>query len=693
MLDFIRSTGTPLMAPVRRILSEYAIDCTAGRCFSVLNDCVNAISNIDASCEFLTALLDRFGDETGGDTDFPSLAAAAEGGSQTAERILGELRTLCGTPAGAEFDPGKELGRVLEFKNHDIDAITNLVNHARDDLADALAAWDSFYAKGTPVSEIPGEWKRFYETVISLSPSREFYSSFFDRAGRYYGAMGGMRAQPNAYLYKVLYRRNITSCTCGHVVIHPNIPPLGKDWIEKLEKGNVLAMKISLVNNGIRFRGPPRNDIREGVNSSIDLMMDMGPFTADGTFMYLGRTYRQLPINCAYGNEIASLSPFSLSYGADTGKYSLHLYGRELRIGKAAVTFDASYRCFALEKDFSGKDAHAGGPDGDGALEKDFSGKDAHASVAVKVDVKGKANGALEPRTYERKTDNAVPYTAIGFIATDRIRFQHNCGCDFVKKGMGCQFCEMTIPGARQYSFGEADIEKVVNDSFADTPDSRRLSYRDRIGSIPQHPVEDKYFDHVLIGGGTVLDKKVMESRVLHMCRDILSHAPGMPIYLMSIPPTDHSSMDKYRDAGVTEVSFNMEVFDQVRASAYMPGKSRISQSEYISALRYAVTVWKKPGSVRSALIVGLEPEESTILGVRTLASLGVAPILSIFRPIRATRLGHIMPFPSDVLYEFYLKAVAICKGMKVEPGPTCMYCQNNVLALPRALLPPEEDE
>ena len=47
-----------------------------------------------------------------------------------------------------------------------------------------------------------------------------------------------------------------------------------------------------------------------------------------------------------------------------------------------------------------------------------------------------------------------------------------------------------------------------------------------------------------------------MESRIIHMCQKILSDAPGIPIYLMSIPPSDHLAMDKYHEAGVTEVSF-----------------------------------------------------------------------------------------------------------------------------------------
>ena len=118
-----------------------------------------------------------------------------------------------------------------------------------------------------------------------------------------------------------------------------------------------------------------------------------------------------------------------------------------------------------------------------------------------------------------------------------------------------------------------------------------------------------------------------------------------------------------------------------------MPGKSSLTLSRYITALRYATHVWVKPGSVRSALIVGLEPVEKTLEAVELLASLGVSPILSIFRPVPGTDLENIMPLSSEELYDIVEKAFRICERYGVELGPDCIDCQNNTLSAPHSIL------
>ena len=216
--------------------------------------------------------------------------------------------------------------------------------------------------------------------------------------------------------------------------------------------------------------------------------------------------------------------------------------------------------------------------------------------------------------------------------------------------------------------FNEQDILNSINNTMG----------RDRVPNV----------NHVLIGGASMEGSAdVVKRRIIRMCDEIRKYDPDMPIYLMCLPPSRMEDMDDYRKAGVTEVGFNIEIFSPEIARRYMPGKSGLTLSRYITALRYATHVWVKPGSVRSALIVGLEPVEKTLEAVELLASLGVSPILSIFRPVPGTDLENIMPLSSEELYDIVEKAFRICERYGVELGPDCIDCQNNTLSAPHSVL------
>ena len=59
--------------------------------------------------------------------------------------------------------------------------------------------------------------------------------------------------------------------------------------------------------------------------------------------------------------------------------------------------------------------------------------------------------------------------------------------------------------------------------------------------------------------------------------------------------------MGRYENIkGITEIGFNMELFDETLALKYMPGKGTISRAEYIQALRTATQYWGTTGKVRS---------------------------------------------------------------------------------------------
>jgi len=155
----------------------------------------------------------------------------------------------------------------------------------------------------------------------------------------------------------------------------------------------------------------------------------------------------------------------------------------------------------------------------------------------------------------------------------------------------------------------------------------------------------------------------------------------------MCIPPQEKSVLDQFYDAGITELALNLEIWDRSIARKWMPGKGAIPRERYMEMLEYATGLWGKQGAVRTSFIVGLESRESLMEGIREVCAIGVAPILSVFRPIPGTKGEHIVPPSNDELLSIYMQAQSICKEHGLELGPSCVPCQNNTLSLPHELM------
>lgn len=142
--------------------------------------------------------------------------------------------------------------------------------------------------------------------------------------------------------------------------------------------------------------------------------------------------------------------------------------------------------------------------------------------------------------------------------------------------------------------------------------------------------------------------------------------------------------LEDLKNAGITEVAFNIEIYNRIIARKYMPGKGKIPLKAYFNALKNAVKLWGKNGKVRTIFIVGLEPVESLLKGIEEVCKIGVSPILSLFKPVENTPLSHLMP-PSDTeILDIVLATEKICEKYNLSMGPECHYCEDNTLKLTR---------
>ena len=263
------------------------------------------------------------------------------------------------------------------------------------------------------------------------------------------------------------------------------------------------------------------------------------------------------------------------------------------------------------------------------------------------ADYDRKQSFAPDPRLHENVIEQ------ICFLATDRLRLQNNAYCTFPEHGLACRFCE--AEGIRNH-FGEHEILEAIDLVF-------------RSGDLP--------FRHILIGG---LSNDIGKERpvILHMCERIRKYT-AMPVYLMCLPP-DPEAVKEYYHAGVNEFAFNLEIYDRGLAKKYMPGKGCIPLKRYLDAFDAAVSLAGKNGAVRCAFIVGLEPMDSLLEGIELICRRGVAPILSVFRPIPGTELGEMIPPSDEWLYEVMEKSERICRRYGLTLGPQCPACRNNTL-------------
>ena len=236
------------------------------------------------------------------------------------------------------------------------------------------------------------------------------------------------------------------------------------------------------------------------------------------------------------------------------------------------------------------------------------------------------------------------------YISSDRIRIKPINGCDFKSNDEGCKFCEL---GFSKEHYSLKDIESAI---------------------IASKKLE---FKHILIGGGTDLSKESWNNleRIIKMVK---KYYPNKSISLMSIPiPAKRLSVLK--EIGVSEVVFNIEIYDKKIAFDYMPGKRNYNFDLYYNTLKEAVTVFGC-GNVRSAFIVGLESTDSLLEGVMKICNIGVLPCLSIYRCTNNS-LNKLNP-TNEYLNDIYNRVLEITKTTGLEIGPKCRACQNNMLVI-----------
>ncbi len=146
--------------------------------------------------------------------------------------------------------------------------------------------------------------------------------------------------------------------------------------------------------------------------------------------------------------------------------------------------------------------------------------------------------------------------------------------------------------------------------------------------------------------------------------------------------PLDLSSLEKYKEAGYSNISLNIEIWDKDIFKAICPGKEKRcgGWENWVRALEYSVEIFGR-GNVRSLIVAGIEPKQSILEGLEYLISRGVICLVSPWIPNPGSALeGHRSP-EVGWHYDVTLKNAAILKkyGYTTQQIYNCYYTSSAV--------------
>ncbi len=279
-----------------------------------------------------------------------------------------------------------------------------------------------------------------------------------------------------------------------------------------------------------------------------------------------------------------------------------------------------------------------------------------------------------------RLTRNRVPYSEVAYLSTDRLRVHVTNSCLFKENDRGCRFCNIERSCS---DIDIADIREVIDAHWA---------ARKQTG-----------LRHFLIGGQSPKQNTEMQNKLNAIISHIHSLGPTPPsIYAMILPCQTEDGMASYSEvvqsyfkSGLNELSLNIEIFDDLLAKKYMPGKGNVSREMYRRCLLMARdAVVKQLGrsrakeareKIRTMIIYGLEPKLSFASGMKWLIENGIQPIISLFRPLKNTPLENCIAPSMVEVYHLYkdMEELYAQANEEINLGPICSYCQNNTLSLP----------
>lgn len=227
-------------------------------------------------------------------------------------------------------------------------------------------------------------------------------------------------------------------------------------------------------------------------------------------------------------------------------------------------------------------------------------------SYNVPVDIVPKAD------FYSKKTTSGVPMSSIATQHGSYVVITPTLKCDFLTESAKCKYCAIDL---------DKDLGKLKTYSVEDVLETVGAVLKDSTSS-----------DIIYLSMGFSKEDDGGIALLTPYIKAIKKHFNCL-VAVEAMPPKDNKWIDETYAVGADSVLYNLEIFDKDLFETISPGRANlIGRDRYIEALKYAASIFPN-GTVASHLVVGLEPPGSTVKGIDLLTSIGVVPILPIFRP------------------------------------------------------------
>jgi len=268
------------------------------------------------------------------------------------------------------------------------------------------------------------------------------------------------------------------------------------------------------------------------------------------------------------------------------------------------------------------------------------------------------------PAFYNKKTSLYNDMVKIGQIGgKDCLFFCYQNYCSHFSNDKQCLFCNL-VSTSKTYN----SVLKKKN--------------LHEIGEVAKAAWSEGIVNHILLTGGCFSHEKevVLVSEIIE---SIKKHTGFERIPGVILPsPAKEDSIKRYYDSGIKAIGYSMEIWDEKLYQAICPGKAEnTSHREFIELINKAVKIFGE-GNVFVAFVMGLEPKETYLDGIRTLSGIGANVVPFVWSPNPGSKLeGHRAP-TAEWYVDTVMEAAEIVYKNRVPSGKEnhCYQCDGNSL-------------
>lgn len=245
--------------------------------------------------------------------------------------------------------------------------------------------------------------------------------------------------------------------------------------------------------------------------------------------------------------------------------------------------------------------------------------------------------------------------------------------CIYKKQGQGCKFCIIDV--GKDVVFQKPleiarTIETIENSpqlrTCVDIEDKYNLDLQGK--ELLRRSTVIKPRD-ININAGKLANDKLYEETISQIRK-----VSKLPIFI-EIGPLSRERIEKLHSVGTDAMSFNLEVYLDSARKEVIPGKARDTDPEaYFKAMRNANDILGD-NQVSSWILIGLEPPDATIEGMRKIAETGAIPLPKPFRPLYGADFEKRKLPTVDDANKIYTEWLDIIKECGLNPSKALAGC------------------